>query len=115
MEGSGELTVTEEGSNKGNVYKGDFKAGKPNGTGLWISKSTGATYQGSFKEGTFHGEGTYTWKDGSAYVGSFTNDKFHGRGLKTSVSGAVEEEGMWWNDEFLSDMSSPVSFFAVCV
>lgn len=105
LEGSGVLTVTEEGPNKGNTYTGKLKAGKFHGEGTWKSGGEGNSYSGSWKNGEFHGEGTYTWTDGSKYVGSFAGDKFHGRGVKYDVSGKVEEQGLWWNDEFLSDMA----------
>ena len=30
--------------------------------------------------GIMHGQGTFTWKDGSAYIGQFTNNVIEGKG-----------------------------------
>jgi hypothetical protein len=106
--GKGVLTVVEEGPNKGNAVNGQFKSGKVNGQGSWRGAS-GSTYEGSWKNGEFHGVGTFTWADGSKYVGSFMDDKFHGRGTRYNADGSVECDGLWWNDDFLSSLSSPVS------
>mmetsp|Transcript_51465 Transcript_51465/g.102017 ORF Transcript_51465/g.102017 Transcript_51465/m.102017 type:complete len:149 (+) Transcript_51465:357-803(+) len=99
MDGSGELTVTEEGPNKGNVYKGQFKAGFMHGGGQWTAAGSGASYDGAWVDGNFHGKGTFSWGDGTNYVGEFMDDKFHGRGVKTLADGTVEHEGLWWCDE----------------
>ena len=33
-----------------------------------------------WKDGKYHGQGTYTFKDGSTYVGEWKDDKYHGQG-----------------------------------
>ena len=35
---------------------------------------------GEWKDGKYHGQGTYTFKDGSKYVGEWKDDKYHGQG-----------------------------------
>jgi len=105
-QGKGVITVVEEGPNKGNTYAGQFKAGKMHGVGTWDSGASGSKYAGNWKAGSFHGEGVFTWDDGTQYKGSFFDDQFHGRGAKTAPGGAVLEAGLWWQDEFFSDMAT---------
>ena len=45
-----------------------------------------------------HGEGYYTWKDGTNYEGQFVNNNIHGFGKFTSAKGKIYE-GMWVNNE----------------
>jgi len=68
----------------------------------------GSKYEGSWKDGSFRGLGVFTWDDGSRYEGSFVNDQFHGKGAKFNPDGSLDFEGMWWNDDFLSDLGTPV-------
>jgi hypothetical protein len=98
-DGYGELTVVEEGPNKGNVSKGQFKHGKLHGDGAWKCATSGSAYDGAWANGKFHGAGSYAWADGSKYVGEFADDKFHGRGTKFAAGGAEEYAGLWWMDE----------------
>ena len=114
LQGQGTLTVTEEGPNKGNSYTGAFKNSQPHGAGAWKGAS-GNCYTGNWKAGAFHGQGTYTWEDGTKYVGSFFEDKFHGRAAKFEADGSLKYEGMWWNDEYISDMEPAVSAAARCL
>jgi len=108
MQGQGCLTVTEDGPNKGNTIRGQFQANKPHGQAAWTGAS-GSKYEGSWKEGSFHGLGVFTWDDGSRYEGSFVNDQFHGKGAKYNPDGSLDFDGMWWNDDFLSDLGTPAS------
>jgi len=48
----------------------------------------GSKYIGEFKDDLFHGQGTYTWPDGSKYVGEFKDDKKHGQGTHTWPDGS---------------------------
>jgi len=72
----------------------------------YVNVRSGSKYVGNWKAGSFHGEGVFTWADGTKYAGSFFDDQFHGRGTKTAPDGAILEAGLWWQDAFLSDLST---------
>ena len=42
-------------------------------------------YEGEFVEGKMHGEGTFTWPDGTSYVGQFSNGQMTGEGRCPNV------------------------------
>ena len=48
----------------------------------------GEKYVGEFKDGKRHGEGTYTYSDGSAYIGKFIAGHEHGEGECISKDGS---------------------------
>ena len=76
------------------------------------SAREGDKYVGEFKGDNFHGQGTYyfladnEWK-GDKYVGEFKRGKFDGYGVYTFASGETQE-GLWENNEFLSEQSDIV-------
>ena len=43
------------------------------------------------KNGKKHGQGTYTFANGTVYKGIFKYDNFHGQGAKTYDDGTVEK------------------------
>ena len=47
----------------------------------------GSFYQGDFMNGKRHGKGTYTHFDGSIYSGDFKNGKYNGRGTYEYATG----------------------------
>merc|ERR1712055_766822 len=50
----------------GKVYTGGFQAGLPHGRAT-LEIPGGWRYVGEFVEGKMHGEGTFTWSDGTSY------------------------------------------------
>jgi hypothetical protein len=59
-------------------------------------------YVGDMVDGKKHGEGTYTWKDGTVYVGSWVDGKKHGEGTITYKDGRLKYGrlkyvGIWAN------------------
>uniref|UniRef100_A0A7S2DWC0 MORN repeat-containing protein 5 n=1 Tax=Octactis speculum TaxID=3111310 RepID=A0A7S2DWC0_9STRA len=53
-------------------------------------------YEGGIENARMHGEGVYTFPDGSKYEGEFRNGDFHGKGTLISTSGA-KHVGIWKN------------------
>ena len=56
------------------TYVGDVKNGKAHGQGVFTF-SDGTKYEGTFKKNRFHGEGTYLDKDGESYTGKWRYNK----------------------------------------
>jgi murein DD-endopeptidase MepM/ murein hydrolase activator NlpD len=91
------------------VYEGEFRNGRPNGTGTFFfpnvgeytgtvtdglpniqgkfSSKDGDVYVGDYKDGTFHGYGSIVERDGGKYDGEFRNGKKHGRGTYVDPNG----------------------------
>ncbi|MCS6833038.1 MAG: hypothetical protein NZ521_05660 [Flammeovirgaceae bacterium] len=58
--------------------------------------SSQGTYKGKYRNGMPHGQGKYTWTDGSVYEGDFSYGKISGWGTFKSVDGDVYE-GYWYD------------------
>ena len=71
---------------KGGMYIGPVRDGKPNGYGTF-KFSSGEKYQGEFLDGKYHGRGTLTFANGDQYVGEFRNDRRDGNGTYTYTTG----------------------------
>jgi hypothetical protein len=92
----------------GDVYSGEMREGKREGTGQLFERATGMRYEGSWSEDVRHGYGTLTSKDQTfvydgewkndmrtgngrliieeeKYSGNFLNNKFHGQGVQVSA------------------------------
>lgn len=105
--------------NTGNVYKGYFKHGKPNGPGIEITPDE--EYSGEYEAGKKHGYGKIVEKggfiftgcfkfgektgfghdrspDGDAYAGEFLNGKKHGVGRLTGQD--FNYTGGFFNNEY---------------
>ena len=54
------------------------------------------TYTGEVSNGVRHGQGTFTFADGSKYVGEFRDHKYHGQGVYTESNG-LKYVGEWKN------------------
>lgn len=67
------------GSRPDAVYEGEYRAGLPNGHGIY-SWSDGARYQGEFREGKFQGHGIFIWANGDRYEGEWNNGEPNGEG-----------------------------------
>jgi len=92
------------------MYDGEFKYGVPAGYGLYTFSTSSDTYSGKVKtlikrdagklsyEILFHGQGTYSSKDGSYRMsGTWTNDKKEG-GFK-GARGKVNIDALFINDK----------------
>ena len=66
-------------------YEGEYKNGKYHGQGIY-SYLDGSMYEGKWKDGEKHGHGTLTWSDGGKYVGEFNDDKPNGKGKEFNKS-----------------------------
>lgn len=84
---------------RGGKYKGDWKAGQPDGHGVHSYNVGGlsATYDGEWKRGRYHGQGMLTRGDGNIYTGEWENDMKHGYGTETWADG-TKYEGQYEND-----------------
>ena len=71
---------------KGGMYIGPVRDGKPNGYGTYKFPS-GEKYQGEFLDGKYHGRGTLTFANGDQYVGEFRNDRRDGAGTYIYADG----------------------------
>ncbi|XP_058755814.1 phosphatidylinositol 4-phosphate 5-kinase 6-like [Vicia villosa] len=80
-------------SNDEIIYEGDWVNGKMTGKGLAIWPS-GTNYERKVSKNYSHGNGTYTWKDGSIYFGNWKNSKIDGKGVMKWANGDVFE-GCW--------------------
>ncbi len=70
-------------------YQGEFVNEKAHGQG---SSQGLHHYRGGFKQGMKHGQGIYTWADGTHYAGEFVDDKARGiGGLKRRADGGYWE------------------------
>jgi hypothetical protein len=60
---------------------------------------------GEFKDGKIHGQGTFTFADGSKYVGEFKNEKWNGEGTLYSSKGSIINRGIWADNTFVRSAS----------
>merc|ERR1712037_1046846 len=88
-------------------FQGEYKGGKRK-TGEYRDHSSASytgefetslgTYEGKFVEGKMHGEGTFTWPDGTSYHGQFSNGQMTGEGRYEAGDGGVFEDGVYYPD-----------------
>lgn len=76
----------------GAIYEGDFKAGKPDGTGRIVHPDGGA-YAGEWVAGRMQGQGVATFPDGGRYEGAFNEGRQEGAGLYVADGARREEPG----------------------
>ncbi len=81
--GFGELTFSN-----GSKYIGEFKDGKKEGRGTYVTKRE--MYVGEWKNDAKNGYGVQYESDGSRYEGIFMHDKTNGRGVFTYKDGTYE-------------------------
>ena len=77
----------------GDVYEGEWKAGKKEGRGT-IWHANGGVYEGEFKAGNMEGHGTFRYATGDVYEGEWKAGKKEGRGKYRFANGA-EYVGTW--------------------
>lgn len=83
----------------GDLYVGQYKAGKRHGQGKLIVKSL-KTYEGTFLDNVPHGQGKFTIPGVAVYEGTFTplgDSDFHVQGQVRHADGRVEN-GEWQNN-----------------
>lgn len=89
------------------TYEGACDHGKANGKG----KATGTdTYEGEFKAGLPDGEGVYTWKNGDVYKGKFVKGKRDGQGTMTYKKENAADSlvaGFWKKDNYIGKYEKP--------
>ena len=66
---------------------GNFKDNKRHGQGKFTFND-GSTYEGEWMNDLKHGKGTYTWKDGTVLVGTWNNGE-HVSGQLTEAGGKL--------------------------
>lgn len=65
----------------------------------YVDHEGGEKYEGQIVRGLKHGEGMYTWQDGTVYTGWWDKDQEHGYGEKRYANGDVYR-GEWKNGLF---------------
>ena len=88
---------------RGGAPRAVMKNGKPIGeyddeTGEGSAEYEAVRYDGHFLDGVPHGQGKFTYSDGSIYEGECAHDKLNGRGKMTYSDGDVYE-GEWHNNQ----------------
>lgn len=106
MEVNGD-TMTEYNSNGKRVYEGGFvfdeeKGLLKNGKGTEYTKDS-ALYVGFFLRGERNGDGTLFDGFSPVYIGGWKNGKRCGRGKEMDKNRKVLRDGMWDDDEFVTD------------
>ena len=66
----------------------------------WIFSPDKSSYVGSYKNDKFHGNGSYTYGDGTKYIGEFKNGLHNGRGTY------VYQNGSKYESEFINGKGS---------
>ena len=74
-------------SSLNNKYVGEWKDGEHHGQGTYTF-ADGSKYVGEWKDGKRFGQGTYTWPSGTKYVGEWKDGKRFGQGTYTWPSGS---------------------------
>jgi hypothetical protein len=88
---------------RGGAPRAVMKNGKPIGeyddeTGEGSAEYEAGRYDGHFLDGVPHGQGKFTYNDGSVYEGECAHDELNGRGKMTYSDGDVYE-GEWLNNQ----------------
>lgn len=66
----------------------------PNGKGRFINANDLTVYEGQWVNNEMHGQGCYTWRDGSTITGFFRKNRLNGFGKYISARGK-QYEGQW--------------------
>lgn len=95
--GSGTMKFAEDDSLRRKSYKGDWKDGKPDGIGTMWYYDGNKMYKGSWKDGLPHGRGEMKSFTGF-YQGWFKNGKRDGQGTWVDITGK-KYVGGWVDDK----------------
>ena len=66
----------------------------------------GSKYTGNWLDNNPDGQGIYIYPDGSKEVGEFKNGLLNGFGIRYNADGAITQEGIFKDDEFLHAKTS---------
>ncbi|CAL2236346.1 unnamed protein product [Prunus armeniaca] len=88
-----EYTVSEKAFSNRDVYIGNFKGILPHGNGNY-TWSDGTAYEGDWEEGKMTGKGKLIWTSGAQYSGDFSGGYLHGYGIFTGCDGSFYQ-GSW--------------------
>ena len=71
--------------NDGSIYKGHYKNGMKEGTGILSLKKEkkNSIFEGEFKDDKIWGKGIYKWENGKQYEGEWENNEISGFGILT--------------------------------
>lgn len=84
--------------NNGAFLTGEWKSGKLNGKGSFLSES-GLLYIGDFVNGAKDGKGILFYKDNGMIMGNFSNDKLNGRAFQIFADGSIISEVIYKDDK----------------
>ena len=88
-------------------YEGHFSKGLRHGNGAYTFRD-GSVYDGDWQRGRYHGPGRCQWADGRVYDGEWVNGMAHGQGKETRPDGSVRHEGLWENDKPVREDKLPM-------
>lgn len=86
----------EKSFTNGDVYIGKFKGILPHGNGKY-TWSDGSVYEGDWIDGKMTGKGILIWPSGAKYEGEFSGNYLHGHGTFTKSNGCVYTGGWRMN------------------
>ena len=92
------ISVKEDRYIGGYKYVGYFKNGLRNGRGT-LTWGNGYKYEGDWNNDLMDGKGIFTWDAGHKYVGDFKLGNKHGQGTLYNADGSISYSGQWVNDE----------------
>jgi len=86
-------------------YEGKCKNGLANGKGIAVGIDK---YEGQFSKGLPHGEGKYTWENGSYYIGKWAEGNRQGIGKYVSTNSGIDsiQDGVWLDDKYVGPKPS---------
>ena len=90
--GAGKMQYRDSAS----MYEGHWQADRPHGEGQLVTSA--GSYTGFFVSGSKHGPGTMVWLNGDQYEGDWVQDRMSGNGTFTSNSACYQ--GQWENNMF---------------
>lgn len=77
-------------------YYGEFKNSIRDGAGLYLFNS-GELYKGNFKQNKFDGTGVFYWVNGSKYEGEWSSQQRHGKGVYFYSDGLIDDGNFEFN------------------